>query len=157
MLVNFSQAIFFFANHLRHSTHRAKGTPGSRLEQRHYCQAKQHRGKHYAVKAKGILRNPRRRAADSVGPRPGNLKRPEQCHYLAQRLRLRCYKISLPQHVTEHSHKEAQKAEAEPFGDQKLRSSAVTRPLPIAAQLCQKQTASAIAVAEQLVAAKQRQ
>ena len=107
MLRLFSQAIFHFANHLRHSTHRAKGTPGSRLEQRHYHQAKQHRGQHYAVKAKGILRNPSRRAAGSVGTRPGNLKRPEQCHYLAQRLRLRSYKISLPQHVTEHRHKEA--------------------------------------------------
>lgn len=157
MLVNFSQAIFYFANHLRHSTHRAEGTPGSRLEQRHYHQAKQRRGQHYAVKAKGILRNPCRRAAGSVGPRPGNLKRPEQRHNLAQRLRLRCYKIGLPQHIAEHRHKEAQKAEAEPFGDQKLRRSAVTRPLPIAAQLCQKQTASAVTVAEQLVTAKQCQ
>ena len=157
MLVNFSQAIFSFANHLRHSTHRAESTPGSRLEQRHYHQAKQHRGKHYAVKAKGILHNPRRRAAGSVGPRPRKLKRPEQRHNLTQRLRLRCYKISLPQHVAKHSHKEAQKAEAEPFGDQKLRRSAVTRPLPLAAQLCQKQTASAVTVAEQLVTAKQCQ
>lgn len=157
MLVNFSQVIFHFANHLRHSTHRAEGAPGSWLEQRHYHQAKQHGGQHYAVKAKGILRNPRRRAACGIGPRPGNLKRPEQRHYLAQGLRLHSYKIRLPQHVTEHSHKEAQKAEAEPFGDQKLRRSAITRPLPLAAQLCQKQTASAVTVAEQLVAAKQCQ
>ena len=96
-----------FANHLRHSTHWAKGAPGSRLEQRHYHQAKQHRGQHYAVKAKGILRNPRRRAAGSVGPRPRKLKRPEQRHNLTQRLRLRSYKISLPQHIAEHGHKEA--------------------------------------------------
>ena len=157
MLVNFSQAIFFFANHLRHSPHRAKGTPGSRLEQRHYHQAKQHRGEHYAVKAKGILHNPCRRAACSIGPRPRKLKRPKQRYNLTQGLRLRCYKIGLPQHIAEHRHKEAQKAEAEPIGDQKLRRSAVTRPLPIAAQLCQKQTASAITVAEQLVAAEKCQ
>ena len=136
MLVIFRKLFFHFANHLRHSTHRAKGTPGSRLEQRHYHQAKQHRGEHYAVKAKGILRNPRRRAAGGVGPRPRNLKRPEQRHYLAQGLRLHSYKISLPQHIAEHGHKEAQKAEAEPFGDQKLRRSTITRPLPIATQLC---------------------
>lgn len=67
MLVNFSQVIFHFANHLRHSTHRAEGAPGSWLEQRHYHQAKQHGGQHYAVKAKGILRNPRRRAACGIG------------------------------------------------------------------------------------------
>ena len=125
MLVNFCKLFFHFTNHLRHSTHRAEGTPGSRLEQRHYHQAKQHRGEHYAVKAKGILRNPRRRATGSVGPRPGNLKRPEQRHNLAQRLRLHSYKIRLPQHIAEHGHKEAQKAEAEPFGDKKFRRSAV--------------------------------
>lgn len=157
MLVNFSQVIFHFANHLRHSTHRAEGTPGSWLEQRHYHQAKQHRGQHYAVKAKSILRNPCRRAACGIGPRPRKLKRPEQSYNLAQRLRLRCYKIGLPQHIAEHGHKEAQKAEAEPFGDQKLRRSTVTRPLPLAAQLCQQQSASAITIAEQLVAAKKRQ
>lgn len=157
MLRYFRKLFFHFANHLRHSTHRAKGTPGSRLEQRHYCQAKQHRGEHYAVKAKGILRNPCRRAACCVGPRPGKLKRPKQRYNLTQGLRLHSYKIRLPQHIAEHRHKEAQKAEAEPFGDQKLRRSAITRPLPIAAQLCQKQTASAVTVAEQLVTAKQCQ
>ena len=99
--------LLHFANHLRHSTHRTKGAPGSRLEQRHYHQAKQHRGEHYAVKAKGILRNPCRRAACGVGPRPGKLKRPEQRHNLTQGLRLRCYKIGLPQHIAEHRHKEA--------------------------------------------------
>lgn len=125
MLVIFRKLFFHFTNHLRHSTHRAEGTPGSRLEQRHYHQAKQHRGEHYAVKAKGILRNPRRRAAGGVGPRPRNLKRPEQRHYLAQRLRLHSYKIRLPQHVAEHSHKEAQEAEAEPFCNKKLRRSVV--------------------------------
>ena len=125
MLRYFRKLFFHFANHLRHSTHRAEGTPGSRLEQRHYHQAKQHRGEHYAVKAKGILRNPRRRAAGGVGPRPGNLKRPEQRNYLAQGLRLHSYKIRLPQHIAEHGHKEAQEAEAEPFDDKKLRRSAV--------------------------------
>ena len=67
LVPNTHRLSFHFANHLRHSTHRAEGTPGSRLEQRHYHQAKQHRGKHYAVKAKGILRNPCRRATGSTG------------------------------------------------------------------------------------------
>lgn len=157
MLAIFRRLFFHFTNHLRHSTHRAEGTPGSRLEQRHYHQAKQHRGEHHAVKAKGILRNPRRRAAGGIGPRPGNLKRPKQRHNLAQGLCLCCYKIRLPQHVAKHSHKEAQEAEAEPFGNKKLRRSAVARPLPLAAQLCQKQAASTITIAEQLVAAEKCQ
>lgn len=144
------------ADHLCHSAHGAEGAPCSGLEQCHDRQTDDGGGQHDAVKAKAVLCDPVRQPPGGVGPAPGHPERPEQLNCFRQGLGPGTHQIGLEHHIAEHGQEENEKAIPEPLGGHPPGCRLISGALAVAADLRQKLTPAAVAVAEGLVSANHR-
>ena len=106
---------FAFADHLRHSPHRAEAAPGPGFEQKVDRETDDRGGEHQAVEAEAELGDPIGNSAGGVGPAPGDTEQPQKLDGFLKGACAGSDQIGLEDHIPEHTQEEYQEDVTEPF------------------------------------------